>query len=623
MLNKGDSNDKYQKSFNSMKDFKSLVETPETKPLVLISNDGYIHYCNQTFSHLFLLNETDNINTLQTEPNIEYFIRSLSKSQYSSFHFEVFFTSANFDLGNNYYVDVDRVLVNDEELMVLIFTSNTERRKIEDRINNLHNALEYGNVPVVITDDVGIINYSSRSFDYLLNSSIEFIYNRFLPDIFKEFLNKEELVSLKSAIQNKTEWTKLITFDGEFGKKLYKEIHLNPIVKTYSDSVNFIVTVNDITNYIQKNQIIQRSSERQQLIIDNISDPVLIIKDEAGVKIFVNANETFLSEFGFIKETLVESKLNDFATLPLFAQLIEGIKELDDSKLNLIKFDYFDPKLNKNYLTKISYADEVYNKTRLYIANYTDLTEQLKVQEQLRIAYEKEIQVSRLKSTFLANMSHEFRTPLNAIVGYSELLEDDLKNKEYDSLEDYTTFLKEGVQRLVKLVDNILEISILESGSDDFDFEKTSVNYIVRNMFNLYLPKTVEKSLTFELDLDDSEPHIFVDESKLAKIIDSLLDNALKYNVTNGMVMLRTEVSNNEVTIEVCDSGIGISLEKLEKILRPFEQVDDLGHTRSYEGAVLGLTIAHRLTHRLGGKFNITSEANEGTTVALVFAALN
>lgn len=619
MLNKGDSSEKYQKSFNSMKDFKTLVETPETKPLVLISNDGNIQYCNQTFSHLFLLHETDNIDVLQTEPNIEYFIKSLSKSQYSSFHFEVFFTSANYDLGNNYYVDVDRVLVNDEELMVLIFTSNTERRKIEDRINNLHNALEYGNVPVVITDDVGIINYSSRSFDNLLNSSIEFIYNRFLPDILKVFLCKEELDSLKLAIQNKTEWFKLITVDGQAGKKFYKEIHLNPIVKTYSDSVNFIVTVNDITNYIQKNQIIQRSSERQKLIIDNISDPVVIIKDEAGIKYFENANETFLSEFGFSKDMFVESKLNKFDTIPLFAQLIDGIQKLDDSNLNLIKFDYFDQNSNKKYLTKISYADEAYNKTRLYIANYTDLTEQLKVQEQLRIAYEKEIQVSRLKSTFLANMSHEFRTPLNAIVGYSELLEDDLKNKEYDSLEDYTTYLKEGVQRLVKLVDNILEISILESGSDEFDFEKTSVNYIVRNMFNLYLPKTVDKSLSFELDLDDSEPYIFVDESKLGKIIDSLLDNALKYNIQNGMIMLRTEVKDNQVIIEICDSGIGISTEKLDKILRPFEQVDDFGHTRSYEGAGLGLTIAHRLTQRLGGKFNITSEINEGTTVALVF----
>ena len=608
-----------QKSYNSIKDFKNLVETPETKPLALVSGTGVINYCNQTFTNVFSLTEGQNVSELLIEPNLRFFIDSFSKSQYGSFHFEVFLINAETNLPTNYFVDVDRVLINQDELMVLVFTSNQERIKIEQRINNLHNALEYGDVAVIITDDKGIINYSSRSFDMILHSSIEYIYNRFLPDVLAEYLTKDEKIAIKNAIQNKTEWVKMISIIDADKKVYYKEIKLNPIIKNYAESVNFIITANDITNYVQKNQIIKRSEERQKLIINNISDPIVIIRSENNNKYFENANETFYLEFGINKETVFHKDLNLINQSGLIKHLIESVDELDKSNVNLIKFKYIDEVTKKEFLAKISYADEAYNKIRLYIANYTDLTEQLKAQDQLRIAYEKEIQVSRLKSTFLANMSHEFRTPLNAIAGYSELLEDDLKNKEYDSLEDYTSYLKEGVLRLVKLVENILEISILESGGDELDFEKTSVNYIIRNIFNVYVPKTLNKSLSFELDLDETEPYVFIDEDKLTKIVDSLVDNALKYNIANGMVMLRTEVKDDEVTIEICDTGIGIHNEKLDKILKPFEQVDDLGHTRSYEGAGLGLTIAHRLTQRLGGKFSIFSKLKEGTTVSLTF----
>ncbi|MFH0734183.1 MAG: ATP-binding protein [bacterium] len=619
MYNKETGSDNQQKSYNSIKDFKNLVETPETKPLALVSSTGVINYCNQTFTSVFSLTDGENVSELLIEPNLKFFIDSLSKSQYGSFHFEVFLINSTSSAPTNYFVDVDRVLINQDELMVLVFTSNQERKKIEQRINNLHNALEYGDVAVIITDDKGIINYSSRSFDLILGSSIEFMYNRFLPDVLIEFLNKDESLSIKEAILNKKEWVKMISFIDADQKVWYKEIKLNPIFKNYTESVNFIITANDITNYVQKNQIIKRSEERQRLIINNISDPIVIIRSENNKNYFENANETFYLDFGIKKDEILNKDLNLVNDSTLIKHLISSISELDKSNNNLIKFKYTDEVTKKEFLAKISYADEVYNKIRLYIANYTDLTEQLKAQEQLRIAYDKEIQVSRLKSTFLANMSHEFRTPLNAIAGYSELLEDDLKSKDYDSVLDYTTYLKEGVQRLVKLVENILEISILESGGDEFDFEKTSVNYIIRNIFNIYLPKTLKKSLSFELDLDETEPYVFIDGDKLTKIIDSLVDNALKYNIPNGMVMLRTEVKMDEVTIEISDTGIGIHDEKLDKILKPFEQVDDLGLTRSYEGAGLGLTIAHRLTLRLGGQFSIFSKLKEGTTVSLTF----
>ncbi|HPN36994.1 MAG TPA: HAMP domain-containing sensor histidine kinase [Melioribacteraceae bacterium] len=609
-----------QKSFESIKEFKSLIETPETKPLALVAEGGFIQYCNKSFSNLFNLHEGDSINQVQSEPSLSIFVESLTVSKYSSFHFEIFLLQNLSSIPNNYYIDIDRVLVNDSQLMVFVFTSGSERRRIEDRINNLHNALEYGDVAVVITDDKGIINYSSRSFDNLLNSSIEYIYNGFLPDVMYNILSESEINSIKIAIKNKTEWISLVNTVID-GKKYYKELKLNPVVKNYVDSVNFILTVNDITEYIEKNQIILQAAERQKLIINNISDPIVIIKRENNIYKFESANEAFFADF-LINKNVIKESFEEYNNHHVYKFLIEVITELDNLQLAVLSKNFSDTTSNKKYISKVSYFEEGNTGLRLYVTNFTDLTEQIKAEEQLRIAYEKEIQLNKLKSAFLANMSHEFRTPLNAIAGYSDLLEDDIKNKEYDFLSEYTTYLKEGVQRLVKLVDNILEISFLESGIDDLEKEACSVNYIIRSIFNLHLPRIHENELIGELDLDNIEPYILCDENKIIKILDNLVDNAIKYNSKNGKVILRSTIYEDFVYFHICDTGIGISESKLEKILKPFEQESDLAHTRNYEGAGLGLTIAHRLTLKLGGEFYINSIPDKGTEIKLKFPQL-
>ncbi len=609
-----------KKSFNSINEFKTLIETPETKPLALVNSEGIIQYANKSFNTLFNLSEGDSINLIPSEPSLSLFIQSLVSSKYSSFHFEIFLLKNISTVPDNYFVDIERIFIDEHQLMVLVFTGGAERRRIEDRINNLHNALEYGNVTVCITDDKGIINYSSRSFDSLVNSSIQYIYNSFLPDVLQPILTVEDYQLLKNAIFKKTEWVSLVTLVID-GKKYYKELKLNPVVKNYVDSVNFILTVNDISEYIEKNQIILRSAERQKLIINNISDPILIIRKEYNAFIFEGANEAFYNCFNIPKKETLE--IEDIKDSNIY-QFVNGlIFDLDNSSAVILSKNYTDNTNNNKYICKISHFSQIDLGIVTYVITFTDLTERIKAEEQLRLAYEKEIQLNKLKSAFLANMSHEFRTPLNAIAGYSDLLEDDIKNKEYDYLFEYTTYLKEGVQRLVKLVDNILEISFLESGIDDIVKEPVNVNYVIRTVFNIFINRVQTSQLSSNLDLDSSEPKILSDETKILKILENLVDNAIKYNKPNGNVTLKSFVDGDFVYIKIIDTGIGIDENKLDKIIKPFEQEEDLAHTRNYEGAGLGLTISYRLTIKLGGEFLINSEVNKGTEITLIFPLFN
>ena len=216
-------------------------------------------------------------------------------------------------------------------------------------------------------------------------------------------------------------------------------------------------------------------------------------------------------------------------------------------------------------------------------------------------------------------MSHEIRTPLNAIVGYSDLLEDDLKTYNYESLPEIAQLLKEGVNRLLSLVDNIVEVSILESGSYDFDIAIYNANSIVKSVYQDQFVKAVSKGVSLEIHLDENASYLEIDEVKFRKAMGMLVDNAIKYNKPNGIVRLKTISSGTKVSILIEDTGIGIDESKLEKVLEPFSQEEDEGYKRKYEGAGLGLTIAYKLTRLLKGEFLIKSNPDEGTTITLEF----
>ena len=609
------------KIYDSLKEFKSLKELPDTKPLVLVNEKGIIAYSNQSYSKLFALKEGDDLSKIKSEPNLLSLLHSFSKSNYSSFHFDFYLRNGIETNISNYFVDVDRVLIENKEFFMLVFTSHDKRIRIEDRINNLHNALEYGNVPVIITDEEGMINYSSKSFEEILNTDLEQIFNSYLPDVLIDYLSEEDVDVLKEAVNEKKEWVKLISDINQHGELWFKEIKLNPVKKSERESANFILTAHDITHYISKNRIIKKSEQRQKTIINSISDPLLIVRRETTNLIFENANDSFYTDFTMEKEEAVEKKL--FYTIPetLYEAIVLAVNKVDNETDPFVKFQYSYNK--KEYLGKLTFTDDPYENYRLFIISLADMTEQLESEERLRIAYKKEIQLNKLKSSFLSNISHEIRTPLNVIVGSAYILEDEIKAKNYESMLDHTVYMRDGVNRLVNLIDNIVEVSMLESGEYTLDLMVRNANPIIENVTNNFLEKANINQISLDLDLDQQSLYLAVDEDKFRKILEMLIDNAVKYNRKNGLVLVRSKKENRNVRIEISDSGIGIDPNNLKKILQPFVQEEEEGYKRNYEGAGLGLTIAYKLTKLMSGQFEVQSRVNEGTTISLKFPFVN
>ena len=612
-------NDLKSKESISLNEFKELIELPETKALALVDSEGLIKFCNKTFSRLFLLKECDSFNELDSEPNMGSLINNIMSSKYSSFHFDLFIFQTDSIPFSSYVVDLDRIMIDGKELFLLIFTSLEERKGLEEKINSLHNALDYGDVSVIITDENGKINYVSKAFEKILSKGIENLYDKPIAEELSIFLNESDKKEIQNSVLNKTEWIKIISSDGYSKEIWFKELKFYPVRQSESESLKFILTANDITNYILKNRIVQKSEKQQKAIINNISDPLVILKGEKDKFKFENANESFLESFKLKKEDSFGKEIEFLFPEDFYLTIINHLLNNDDF-INTNKRVYYSNKITeRDYQIKISSLVDEFEHNQLYIVSLNDITEQLQNQKVLREAYEKEMKLNRLKTAFLANMSHEIRTPLNAIVGYADLLEDDIINKDYQNVAEMSVFLKDGVNRLLNLVENILEVAKLESGEDDLDFEPVSVNSLLRTYFESQQNILEQRNIGVDFRLSTENPQIKTDESKFKKIMLELIDNSIKYNKPNGKILMSTSISEDNVILELIDTGIGIRNEKLSQILEPFLQDTDEGYRRKYEGAGLGLTIANKLTTLLGGKLELTSAKNIGTKVTLTF----
>ncbi len=606
-------------SIKRLTEFKTLEELPETKPLALIGANQVIYYANSAFKKIFSISEGNSFDNLKTEPYLPYFIDGIIKSKYKSFTFELFLLTDAEKEPVSFNVDIERILLEEGEFLVFHAMASEERKKFESRINNLHNALEYGNIPVIITDEEGIINYSTQSFENILNLKIESFYGKFLPDLLLDFMTNTDIQSLRRAIQKKEPWKKLISDIGEEGHLWFREVRLNPVRITRTEPVSFILTANDITDYIQKNRIIKKSEQRQKSIINNISDLLLIVRKEKDKLIFDSGNDNFYDIFDICREESSDKELISVIPEDLFLELKKAVNRINDVPEAMYQFRYSERRQRKEYLGKITYTDDLYANERLFIISLADITEQLMNEDRLKKALRKEAELNRLKSTFLANMSHEIRTPLNAVVGYSDLIEEELAAESYDDIIELTTYMKEGVTRLLQLVDNIVEVSMIESGAINLDIMIMNANTLIKGVYQDYYLQALSRSIKFEILLDPKEAYFEVDEQKFRKIMSLLLDNAIKFNKPDGEINIRSKISGDFITIEIQDTGIGIEEDKIEKVLEPFRQVEEEGHKRNYEGAGLGLTIAYKLTRLLNGSFNIRSKPGVGTQVFISF----
>ncbi len=224
---------------------------------------------------------------------------------------------------------------------------------------------------------------------------------------------------------------------------------------------------------------------------------------------------------------------------------------------------------------------------------------------------------SKAKSQFLANMSHEIRTPMNAILGYTEQLRRE-RHKFGPAEREYVDTVYTSGQHLLRLINDVLDLSKIESGRMDVTLEECSPHQIITQVIALMRVPAIDKGLTLDHQWIGPIPATMrTDAEKLRQVLINIIGNSIKFTEQGGIrVLTRLNRASGLLEIEVVDTGIGIPRDQLEQVFRPFTQAD-YSMTRRYSGTGLGLTISRRIAELLGGTLTVESEIGSGSIFKL------
>jgi PAS domain S-box-containing protein len=384
-----------------------------------------------------------------------------------------------------------------------------------------------------------------------------------------------------------------------------------------------------------------RERDRLNLILENVGDPILVTDDQSNIilmnreaeRLFdipagtalrsrrrqdVRANDTkfssFISDFALSPDPTRVVQFN--LTLPdsgdeFPAEVVSG-KVLNErgemTAIVSILHDLTKAVENERLAAELGKLNEsLEDRIRNATLELEERNRQLEWQRQeLERAY-------RLKSQFLASMSHELRTPINALLGYTSLMRDQIYGELNRRQEEALARMYTASQHLLELVNDILDLAKIEAGKMPVHIEQVDVRQVIREISHTIEPMVRRKNLDYQVGLDPDLPVIRSDPTKVKQVVLNLLSNAVKFT-HEGRVAVQTRAAENDgIVIEVSDTGIGIREGDVQKIFEDFRQVDQ-SSTREYGGTGLGLSITKKLLHLLGGTIHVESEFGEGST---------
>ena len=244
-----------------------------------------------------------------------------------------------------------------------------------------------------------------------------------------------------------------------------------------------------------------------------------------------------------------------------------------------------------------------------------DVSERLRLLQELKDAKEEAERASRAKSTFLANLSHEIRTPMNAVLGMTHLA---LRHATDKRGRDYLDRIRQSANHLLGIINDILDFSKIEADKLDLEHIEFSLGSVLQNFSNLIVDKATAKALSLRIEVDPDVPDALVgDPLRLGQVLINYGNNAVKFTEQGGILVTVKvlERSADAVVLRwaVQDTGIGLSEEQQERLFQSFHQADT-STSRQYGGTGLGLAIARRLADMMGGQVGVDSRAGEGST---------
>jgi signal transduction histidine kinase len=336
--------------------------------------------------------------------------------------------------------------------------------------------------------------------------------------------------------------------------------------------------------------------DRLHRIIESTSDGMVVISAEGRIKFFNQA-----------AQQLLQWRRQDLLGAPFGHPLVDNTyAELDiphaDGSMHVVEMR----------ITAIKWHSQ-----EALLASLRDVTARRQLEDALVATRAKAEALAQLKSSFLANMSHELRTPLATILGFAQTLMEEVPDTDH---QEFAAIIKQEGQRLFGILESILQLSQLESGTLEIDCQDISVSDVVHDVMDDLQRQAEAKGIQLLFRSMQSNVEVHVDRLLLQRVIHHLLDNAIKFT-SEGQVLITVMADGNFAYLTVEDTGIGIESSFLNHLFQPFRQQSS-GLTRTHSGNGLGLAITKKLVTLMGGAIGVESNVGEGTTFTVSFPTL-
>ena len=404
------------------------------------------------------------------------------------------------------------------------------------------------------------------------------------------------------------------------GKKM-AWLYQNIVYDNKTDNPYVIASAIDITESVKAQNEIEKQQQFIHQIIDNSPNMVFVMNEQQQI---ILSNKTFCKYYHYNEKEIPFAAELSKGPDDIFLGDIESILDLEDGEIIRVEGSIADTDNNNtvNWFNIIKKCFKEKSGKKYFLGFGMDITGRYQVETDLIAANEMVERSLKVKDQFISNMSHEIRTPLNAVIGFTDLLSDTALDKEQG---EYVQIVKSASQNLLALINNILDLSKIESGNLVLDHQPMNVKQIVTDAVKFLEPKARGKGIKIMANVANSMPDKLIgDQLRLSQILFNLLGNAVKFTDVGYVELNCKTVSGPDdqmqyISFSVRDTGIGVPAEKQNVIFERFTQANR-DTERLYGGTGLGLNIAKSIVDMHGGKLTMESIPGKGTVFQFILA---
>jgi len=364
----------------------------------------------------------------------------------------------------------------------------------------------------------------------------------------------------------------------------------------------------------------EAATREQQAILDTATDGVLTIDRDGKI---VGMNKSAEALFGFDFAEIQDSSFTMLFAPESHRAAVDYLDKLASNGVASILNDgreVVGRERNGGLIPLFMNLGKVGEDGQKFCAVLRDITQWKRAEEELTGARRQAELASSHKSDFLAKISHEMRTPLNAIIGFAEvMMEERFGPIGSDRYREYLKDIHQSGGHLISLINDLLDLSKIEAGKLELNFASVDLNEVAKQSMSIMQPQANRERIIIRSALAENLPPVVADERSIRQIVLNLLSNSVKFTKPGGQVILSTSLTEKgEVVLRVRDTGIGMSEEEVSAALEPFRQLSTSGRDRK-EGTGLGLPLTKALAEANRASFQIKSAVNAGTLVELAF----